>query len=388
MKYSDQHNRSCTCAWVKPFLLILYCLYHMHLFSTTVAFKEGLRRCGVGFHSTRRGWGRMLTQRRTSGMEINDVDITKAMTTQAAATGTPSSSSTSGMISSHSEVIDNTDLLRHYRTLLNTTLCDASCIVTTTPSSDTYDFTKFVLNGEGNAHNKGIVYTHNEHDLLTEEVIFGRSKEKNMKGEVNKRRLNIFLGGRIALRRAFKSLLNDAGNDYVENMLPTISLPPLYSNGWGAPTLPASITASISHKDDLAVGVAKIDSTGSVGVDLEHCNNKAATTIMRRVITATEKDNLGNLEGVSMEEEVLLRFSFKEAIYKAIHPILRRSIDFAEVEVQPLDNGTAIINFMLKSGEKFEYDASWQRYRDKYWLTCVYVRESERSDRSTQTVLK
>ena len=54
--------------------------------------------------------------------------------------------------------------------------------------------------------------------------------------------------------------------------------------------------------------------------------------------------------GISVEEEVLLRFSFKEAVYKAIHPFLERSVDFSEVEIEPLQDGSAKINFLLKTG--------------------------------------
>ena len=70
---------------------------------------------------------------------------------------------------------------------------------------------------------------------------------------------------------------------------------------------------------------------------------------------------------------ILLRFSFKEAVYKAIHPFLQRSVDFAEVEVNPVADGTARLNFKLKTGENFEYEARWLRYADQYWLTACYV---------------
>ena len=56
-----------------------------------------------------------------------------------------------------------------------------------------------------------------------------------------------------------------------------------------------------------------------------------------------------------MEEEVLLRFSFKEAVYKAIHPFLERSVDFSEVEIEPLQDGSAKINFLLKTGRQTIY---------------------------------
>ena len=82
---------------------------------------------------------------------------------------------------------------------------------------------------------------------------------------------------------------------------------------------------------------------------------------------------MGALAGVTPEEEVLLRFSFKEAVYKAIHPFLSRSVEFTEVEVDPNSDGSAKLTFILKGSEEFDYKASWQRYMDKYWLTCVYV---------------
>jgi 4'-phosphopantetheinyl transferase EntD len=137
--------------------------------------------------------------------------------------------------------------------------------------------------------------------------------------------------------------------------------------------LPRDITGSISHKDDLAVGVAALDSKGRVGVDIERCTNKAAPALLRRILTEGEKERLGRLRDVSVEEEVLLRFSFKEAVYKAIHPYLERSIDFTEVEIDPQPDGSAVLNFRLKTGEVFPYRAVWQRLHENYWLTCVYV---------------
>ena len=66
----------------------------------------------------------------------------------------------------------------------------------------------------------------------------------------------------------------------------------------------------------------------------------------------TSYDILVWLSGISVEEEVLLRFSFKEAVYKAIHPFLERSVDFSEVEIEPLQDGSAKINFLLKTGRQ------------------------------------
>jgi hypothetical protein len=50
--------------------------------------------------------------------------------------------------------------------------------------------------------------------------------------------------------------------------------------------------------------------------------------------------------------QVLLRFSFKESVYKAVHPFLERSVDFHEVEVYPQPDGTAQIRSQFKTGEE------------------------------------
>lgn len=264
-----------------------------------------------------------------------------------------------------------------YATLRTSTLCGAQCVVVEAPTPATFEF-------PDTSHlqaNHRILYSARDDDITTEEVIFGRVKE-----QTNKARLNKFIGGRIALRRAL-SLVGDRlqGTPFAPPAggagLQISDTGSIMRDAWGAPQLTPGLTGSISHKDFLCVGAAAFDSRGRVGVDLEHCNNKAATTLWRRILTEDEKKHLGGLKalGVTTEEEVLLHFSFKEAVYKAIHPILKRSIDFQEVEVFPSVDGAATVNFRLKSGEKYDYKASWERYRDKYWLTCIYCVTPEAS---------
>lgn len=219
----------------------------------------------------------------------------------------------------------------------------AVCVVVKSPTPNEFEF------------DPSQNYTHDQYDVNNEEIAFGYIKEQH-----NKARINKFLGGRVALRRALKGVH-------------ALTCPSILRDDFGAPTLPMEITGSISHKDDLAVGVARVDSIGRIGVDLEHTYNKAASRLWGRILTKNEQSQLGKLAGVTMEEEVLLRFSLKEAGYKAIHPFLKRSVDFSEVEVNPMPDGSATVNFFLHSGESFSYKACWQKYREKYWLTCVYV---------------
>lgn len=67
------------------------------------------------------------------------------------------------------------------------------------------------------------------------------------------------------------------------------------------------------------------------GVDIELPGVRRRKDLRRRVLTPQECDNLGGVPGVSEEEEVLLRFSMKEAVYKAAHPFLRRPLGFKDV---------------------------------------------------------
>lgn len=69
------------------------------------------------------------------------------------------------------------------------------------------------------------------------------------------------------------------------------------------------------------------------GVDIELPGIQRRVDLRRRVLTPTECQSLGGVAGVSEEKEVLLRFSIKEAVYKAVHPFLRRPLRFKDVSV-------------------------------------------------------
>lgn len=135
-----------------------------------------------------------------------------------------------------------------------------------------------------------------------------------------------------------------------------------------------------------------------------------------------------------LEEDVLLRFSFKEAVFKALHPLLRRPISFQEVSVYPdlknppqspsltqgivgdagngmtvVCSGSAMLHFHLTHGDMFDYSAQVNRFKNSsfslllkcamrqwwrlrwqegeeeekgqvdYWLTAVHVDNMHRN---------
>jgi 4'-phosphopantetheinyl transferase EntD len=164
---------------------------------------------------------------------------------------------------------------------------------------------------------------------------------------------------------------------------------PVLKDEYGRPKLmihdDITMLGSISHKQHR--GVALVASTETVhaasvfddhdhlvlvgiGVDLEMTCRPGRLSIAKRILTPSERKALGRIKlpNVSTdEEEVLLRFSLKEAIYKAVHPILNQYVGFQEAEVTPHADGTATCIWMLQDSVTQPVEsiakltAHWQR---------------------------
>lgn len=105
-----------------------------------------------------------------------------------------------------------------YETLDISHLCDATCVIVQSPTPDQFNFYDNNYLSDGNTVNNSNdngQQQHREHserhdphswgdNPLYKEIEFGKVKEQN-----NKARLNKFMGGRIALRRAFEQLNTD-----------------------------------------------------------------------------------------------------------------------------------------------------------------------------------
>lgn len=136
-----------------------------------------------------------------------------------------------------------------------------------------------------------------------------------------------YLGGRIVLRAALAAagLADDA---------------PILRDDRGAPRVPAKAAASLSHKGGWAAAIAaERRDDRSLGLDLEHAA-PSRFDISARVCTERELAELAELPERERGLAVTLRFSAKEAVYKAIDPWLRRYIGFREVEVELAADGS------------------------------------------------
>lgn len=193
-----------------------------------------------------------------------------------------------------------------------------------------------------------------------DEVEFGRTLKKTR---------NSFWLGRLALRIALDF------PDY-----------PILKDEYGRPQVKEDFFGSISHKEDKGVAIVSPSVTddrnsdivlSGVGIDLEVTSRPGRSSIAKRILTENERQSLGNLPGITVDEEVLLRFSLKEAIYKAAHPVLRQYVGFQEAEVTPYSDGTASCTWLLdtKADRRIaNLTAHWEKLvDDEYFLTSASV---------------
>lgn len=181
-----------------------------------------------------------------------------------------------------------------------------------------------------------------------------------------------FIGGRLALRHAMECQIYDCI---------------ILKDAYGRPTLPPTFLGSISHKGDVAVALVAMTNTAdgephhdwAIGVDLE-VRQKGHARIAQRILTQHERNSLGSLndENVNADQEVLLRFSVKEALYKAMHPLICQYVGFQEAETQPLANGTVQVALNLTSQAHHGFDSVSAHWRtiggDEYFLTSAKIR--------------
>ncbi|HEY4055060.1 MAG TPA: 4'-phosphopantetheinyl transferase superfamily protein [Kofleriaceae bacterium] len=175
------------------------------------------------------------------------------------------------------------------------------------------------------------------------------------------------------VRRAEHVRGRSALHKAIAELAPTVVDMPILADDRGAPVLPPGWVGSVSHKEARAAALvtrASPISGARIGVDLE----KAAPSridISKRVLTANERDTLAaahaHLEPGHPERgrATTLRFSIKEAIYKAVDPFVRRYVAFTEVELDVQD-GVAHVASELP----FAIETTWQEL-DGFWLATA-----------------
>lgn len=122
-----------------------------------------------------------------------------------------------------------------------------------------------------------------------------------------------------------------------------------------APIWPQNLCGSITHsKSKTAAVVANINEFRGIGIDLE---------IRTRVKEGIEKiitnpDDVTHCDGISANDLLMLTFSAKESLYKAISPLTKSFFGFeaAAISAIDLDNGIFYVKILQDIGAGFGPD--------------------------------
>jgi len=130
---------------------------------------------------------------------------------------------------------------------------------------------------------------------------------------------------------------------------------PLIKSQGGDPQRPKGTIGSLSHKagHTLMTLIDKPDPLLSTGIDLENFE-KMHEGLFKKVCGKEELELLKGAEGWSEIEVASLIFSYKEALYKAIHPIGRKFFYFHDAEVTDIDfaNGEITAQLLIDTSTK------------------------------------
>ncbi len=161
-------------------------------------------------------------------------------------------------------------------------------------------------------------------------------------------------------------------HDALASLEPNLATSPILADDRGAPVLPAGWVGSVSHKGERGAALVAPVGGARVGVDLELAQ-PSRQDIARYILTRREQEALATSPDSALVDRgkgATLRFSIKEAIYKAIDPFVRRYVAFTEVELDVSDEGIAVVTSRLP----FAIETTWQE-RAGYWLTTARAQQ-------------
>jgi enterobactin synthetase component D len=193
-------------------------------------------------------------------------------------------------------------------------------------------------------------------DALAEAMLL--PEEREAAAALTPVRRRSWVAGRAALREVLARIEKKA--------------PAILGDERGAPRLPEGLAGSISHKEHVAVALAAMEGAARVGVDVE-LDVTRARDIAEKVLRPEELATLAGMDEGEKARAVLLRFSAKEAVYKALDPFVKRYVDFTEIALTLREDGTGEVTPHLKHGEgPFAFSVRWMR-RDGLLVTTARV---------------
>ena len=134
------------------------------------------------------------------------------------------------------------------------------------------------------------------------------------------------------------------------------------------PVWPAGVVGSITHSRELALAmVGRDDAVAGTGVDLER-EHRVDARVAAQVLSAEERRRL------SEEDWRTMLFAAKEAVYKAVNPLVGEFLAFADVEVSANRDGTfaAVTTRPRKSTSRIRKGRGCFLRTGGHWL-CVFL---------------
>jgi len=119
-----------------------------------------------------------------------------------------------------------------------------------------------------------------------------------------------------------------------------------------APVWPSALVGSITHTDGIAAAlVGPANRYRGLGLDVEGVISDASIDALQSLVVV--EGELAVLDSFGGERQALTAlFSAKEAIYKAIHPTVKRYVDFKEVHCQSVDSGRLFFSMGKRLAEE------------------------------------
>jgi 4'-phosphopantetheinyl transferase EntD len=109
---------------------------------------------------------------------------------------------------------------------------------------------------------------------------------------------------------------------------------PLERGSHNEPLWPPGIVGSISHSSGVCVvAMARTQDMKFIGIDVES-STADVTKISELILTASEYRYDAKFESVTLADRTRITFCAKEAIFKAVYPLVARFVDFREVALE------------------------------------------------------
>ena len=118
------------------------------------------------------------------------------------------------------------------------------------------------------------------------------------------------------------------------------------------PNWPSGWTGSISHCATVTIAIAgQTSSHSSLGVDVEEwMDTQVAKSVQSEIGLPSEIDLF---DGLSFHHALTLLFSAKEALYKALYPLVRQFFDFKAVQAIHVTESTLTLRLCISLGERW-----------------------------------